>query len=146
MPGDGSVITGVHHINLLVRDLDAAVARYSAALGIDAFEWGELPERGVRTARFKAGQSWIVLVQPTDPQSVPGRHLARHGEGLFLLSLGVDSLASAREAVLAGGGAFLQDTPRSGLEGWQVLDLDPAAFAGAILQLTEESSAANDSK
>ena len=138
--GGGALLTRVHHINLLVRDLDAAVARYRDALGIGSFEWGELPQRGVRTARFRAGESWIVLVQPTDPDSVPGRHLALHGEGLFLLSLGVDSLASAREQVLAGGGAFLQDEPRSGLEGWQVLDLDPAAFSGASLQLTEEKA------
>ncbi|WP_165954402.1 VOC family protein [Seongchinamella unica] len=140
------MLTRVHHINLLVRDLDAAVARYRAAFAIARFEFGDLPERGVRTARFRAGESWIVLVQPTDPDSVPGQQLAAHGEGLFLLSLGVDSLASARETVLAGGGAFTQDKPRTGLEGWQVLDLDPALFSGALLQLTEEKPTDFDSE
>jgi len=139
------MLTRVHHVNLLVRDLDAAVERYRSTLAVTRFEFGDLPERGVRTARFRAGESWIVLVQPTDPDSVPGQHLAAHGEGLFLLSLGVESLDSAREIVLAGGGTFTQDNPRTGLEGWQVLDLDPAVFSGAILQLTEEKSTDYDS-
>ena len=88
----------IHHINLLVRDLDAAVRRYTNALGVEDWVFGELPGRGVRTARFRAGDSWVVLVQPTDDSGVPGRHLAEHGEGLFLLSFGVAEL----DAVLAG--------------------------------------------
>jgi methylmalonyl-CoA/ethylmalonyl-CoA epimerase len=132
------MLTHVHHINLLVRNLDAAVAQYRAVLGIDHFEREALPGRGVLTARFRVGETWIVLVQPTDPEGVPARRLARHGEGLFLLSLGVGSLDAARDAVAAGGGAFSDAAPRAGLDGWRVLDLDPACVGGALLQLTEE--------
>ena len=46
-------------------------------------------------------------------------------------------LADASAAVEAGGGA-LSSVPRTGLDGWQVVDLDPACFAGASLQLTQE--------
>jgi len=132
------MLNRIHHLNLLVRDLDAAVERYRAALGVDSFEYGDLEQRGVRTARFRAGESWIVLVQPTDPDGEPGKHLAAHGEGLFLLSFGVDDLAPARAAVEAGGGQLLNQAPRTGLAGWQLLDLDPQQFFGATLQLTED--------
>ena len=133
-----SLLKKVHHINLLVRDLEAAVARYGAAFGIEEFHWGELPERGVRTARFRAGESWVVLVQPTDPDSVPGRHLAEHGEGLFLLSFGVDGLNSARDHIARADPDAVPGEQRQGLEGWQVLDLDPGQFNGALLQLTAD--------
>ncbi len=132
------MLKNVHHINLLVRDLDAAVAQYRSVLGIDRFEREALPGRGALTARFRIGDTWIVLVQPVDPEGVPGRHLAQHGEGLFLLSLGVDSLDAAREGVVAGGGAVDGAGPRGGLDGWRVLDLDPGCLAGAPLQFTED--------
>ncbi len=131
------MISSVHHINLIVRDLDAAVSRYRDALNISQFQFGELPARGVRTARFRAGETWVVLVQPTDENSVPGRHLARHGEGLFLLSFGVDSLDATRRCVEQSGAAVVDHEPRTGLDGWQVLDLDAEDFFGAQLQLTQ---------
>ena len=95
------MLKNVHHINLLVKDLDVAVQRYQQTLGISEMLFGDLAQRGVRTARFQVGDTWIVLVQPTDPDGVPGRHLAEHGEGLFLLSLEVESLTGA--GGLAGG-------------------------------------------
>jgi methylmalonyl-CoA/ethylmalonyl-CoA epimerase len=124
----------VHHINLLVRDLDTAVERYRSALAVQDFIFAELPTRGVRTARFKVGQSWIVLVEPVDPDGVPGRHLAEHGEGLFLLSLEVDELTPAIERCDSAGAVVATDT-RKGLEDWEVIDLDPGYFMGAALQL-----------
>lgn len=133
------MFNGIHHINLLVRDLDLSVARYRQVLGINTFELAELTERGVRTARFRVGETWLVLVQPTDPDGIPGRHLEAHGEGLFLLSLGVDSLDQARSEITARGGQFTSAAPRRGLDDWQVLDLDDEQFFGASLQLCEES-------
>lgn len=130
----------VHHINLLVKDLEAAVAQYQSAFAIETFEYGDLSGRGVRTARFKAGDTWIVLVQPTDPEGAPGRQLAAKGEGLFLLSFEVDSLESASQHITDNTNGLSPTPPREGLNGWQVRDLAPEAFHGANLQITEESS------
>ncbi len=132
------MITKVHHINILVRDLQLAVSRYQAAFAIEHFEYGDLPERGVKTARFRAGESWIVLLEPIDAEGVPARHLAEHGEGLFLLSLGVDSMDKSRSHIDSSGGGVIDASERFGLDGWKVLDLDPNTFSGAVLQLTED--------
>ena len=133
------MFTHIHHVNLLVRDLDRAMARYRDLLAIDSFEVADLPARGVRTARFRVGESWLVLVQPTDPDGVPGRHLAEHGEGLFLLSLGVESLASATRTISSRGGRFTADAPRDGLDGWRIIDLETEQFFGITLQICEEN-------
>ena len=114
--------------------------RYRQTLGVSDMVYGELSQRGVRTARFQVGATWIVLVQPTDPDGVPGRHLAAHGEGLFLLSLEVDSLAQAVNDISARGGQFVSEQPRQGLEDWQVVDLDPEQFFGVQLQLVEHAA------
>ena len=130
-----SLLGKVHHINFLVKDLDAAVARYEAWFGI-AFEDRErLEGRGVNIARFKAGETWIVLVQPTDPDGIPGRHLAEHGEGFFLISYEVEDLDGAMTRIRQAGGGFTAEQPRAGLEDWQVVDLDPETTLGTTIQL-----------
>jgi methylmalonyl-CoA/ethylmalonyl-CoA epimerase len=102
--------------------------------------YGDLSQRGVRTARFRVGETWIVLVQPTDSEGVPGRHLEEHGEGLFLLSFEVDSVADTVSEIKARGCQFRAEQPRQGLEDWRVVDLDPEQFFGVQLQLVEQAA------
>lgn len=130
------MLKGLHHLNFVVRDLDAAVAAWERVLGLPPALREDLPARGARTARFRIGESWLVLLQPTDPGGAPGRHLAQHGEGFFLLSFAVDDLEAATQRVQAQGGRAI-GSPRAGLGGWQVQDIGaPALGAGAaIVQL-----------
>ncbi len=129
------MIRSLHHLNFIVRDLDAAIPAWERLLGLTVARRDELPERGVIAARFRIGDTWLVLVQPTRDDSVPGRFLAERGEGFFLLSLGVPSLADELQRL--GDGAF-SSPARTGADGWQVRDLDPALANGVQLQLTEE--------
>jgi methylmalonyl-CoA/ethylmalonyl-CoA epimerase len=117
--------TRIHHINFVVRDLDAACRRFERLLGVEPFERIDHPPRGSTIARTRVGESWLVLVCPHDPESVPGRHLAEHGEGFFLLSVGTDELPA-------------ETATRPGIDGWKVADVGEAW--GAILQLTEDST------
>ena len=76
------MIKNIHHINFLVTELNRGIERFEK-LGLGPFHRDPLPNRGVETARAKVGATWLVLVQPTDPNGAPGRHLAEHGEGFF---------------------------------------------------------------
>ena len=125
----------IHHLNFIVRELDAAIPVWERLLGCSVARRDELNERGVISARFRLGDTWLVLVQPTRDDSVPGRYLATHGEGFFLLSLGVESLAG--EAARIGDEAFAGPV-RAGADGWQVRDLDPTLLHGVQLQLTQD--------
>lgn len=111
--------SSIHHINFVVRNLGEACARFERELGLPPFELVDHSPRGARVARTRVGDSWLVLVAPYDPASVPGRHLEQHGEGFFLLSLGVDELAN----------------PRAGILDWRVEDV--GELHGAQFQLTE---------
>jgi len=133
------MINGIHHINFLVRDLEAGVAHYKQFLGVSEVFYGDLAGREVRTARFRIGDAWWVLVQPTTTDSVAARHLEQHGEGFFLISLGVDSLDDAMAEVKSAGGEFTSQEPRQGLADWQVIDLNAEQFFGAQRQRCESS-------
>ena len=132
------MLTGVHHINFLVADLDAAIQRYKDLFDLDSIEVESLPERGVLTGRFELAGVWIVLVQPVDEGSEPARVLRQQGEGVFLVSFAVDDLENARE-VLVGKGAISESAQaRDGLLNWRVIDLNSESVFGAAIQLTEE--------
>lgn len=131
-------ISGIHHINFLVRDLDEAEARYRQLLGLGPALRGELPGRGVLTARFRLGDSWLVLVQPTGDEGEPARMLREQGEGFMLLSLSVDDLDAALADTRAAGGEV--GAERSGLQGWRIADLAVTDTYGAQLQFCEDNN------
>lgn len=130
----------VHHINFLVSDLEQASSRYRSIFGVEPGKIEFLPERGVKVARFRLDNVWIILVQPTDPDGMPARHLASEGEGFFLMSFQVDDIESAAALVKKQGGRVLDETPRHGLDDWKVVDIDPRDTFGARFQLLESSA------
>lgn len=134
------MIKRVHHINFLVRDLDKAISRYQELLGMAISQRDELPERGVKLARVRLGETWIVLVQPTDSTGIAADHLKRHGEGFFLISYQVeDVVAAARKASMHG--AISPDVePRRGLDDWLVLDLPADELFGVSSQLVQTAN------
>lgn len=133
------MIKRIHHINFIVKDLNNALPRYKLLFGdpVGAVEF--LPQRGVKLARFKVAETWLILVQPLDDEGVAARHLEKHGEGFFLISCQVDDVRKAAERVAAQGIEVLDQQPRQGLDDWQVMDLNPDDLFGADFQLLESA-------
>ncbi len=131
-------VTGIHHINFLVRDLDEAEQRYRSLLGLGPAIRDELAGRKVKTARFRLGDTWLVLVQPTSEDGEPARRLREHGEGFFLISFGVEDLEDAVKRVQMAGADF-SGPARQGLDDWKIIDIAQQHSFGAQLQFTEES-------
>src|SRR5210317_681325 len=111
-------VSGVHHINFVVCDLDSAEQRYRQLLRLEPAIREDLPARGVRTARFRLGDVWLVLVQPLSDTGEPARHLREQGEGFFLISFAVNDLDAAVSELQHRGKSFTSETPREGLQGW----------------------------
>jgi methylmalonyl-CoA/ethylmalonyl-CoA epimerase len=132
-----AVLNCIHHINFIVADIAIAVEAYQRTLGLGPFEFEELPERGVATARARIGDAWIVLVSPYDENSIAGRHLKNHGEGFFLMSFGVDNLDRALTELAQRGATPINTSVRSGILGWRVADLETEDRLGISFHLTQ---------
>jgi len=132
-----SVLKCIHHINFIVADLDTAVDAYQRMLGLGPFEYEELEERDVATARVRIGDAWIVLVSPRSNDSAAAHYLEIHGEGFFLMSFGVDNLEQAMTELTRKGSLPADTKTRMGVLGWQVADLDTEDSLGARFHLTE---------
>jgi methylmalonyl-CoA/ethylmalonyl-CoA epimerase len=131
------MLDSVHHINILVRDLERARARFSQAMGVEFGPTETLAARGAVATRARIGATWLVLVQPTDPAGVPGQRLAARGEGVFLISFGVADLDAAIASLAARGVACTSSEPRRGLDDWRVIDTVLGGEFGVDLQLCE---------
>lgn len=134
------MIKRIHHINFIVRDLEKALPRYKVLFGDPVSESESLPQRGVKLARFKVGETWLILVEPVDDEGLPAKYLKQHGEGFFLISCQVDDVRKSAGIVSSEGIDVLDPFPRQGLDDWQVMDLSPADLFGVDFQLVESSS------
>jgi methylmalonyl-CoA/ethylmalonyl-CoA epimerase len=133
------MIKRIHHINFIVKDLDKALRRYRVLFGEPFSEPEMLPQRGVKLARFKVGETWLILVQPMSEEGIPAQYLKDHGEGFFLISCQVDDVRAAADLVASGGISVLDKQPRQGLDDWQVMDLSREDLFGADFQLVESA-------
>jgi methylmalonyl-CoA/ethylmalonyl-CoA epimerase len=134
--------TRIHHVNFVVNDLEEAMARFERTLGVGPFQVIDHRPRGARVARTRVGESWLVLVSPYDPASVPGRYLAEHGEGFLLLSLGYEDIVQQLERLEANGIDVIDQAPRQGILDWRIADIGD--LHGANMQLAKDSLADRD--
>ena len=135
MTGPG--VRRIHHIDFVVRDLDRAVEQYRKLFGLEPEPKESLPERGIDLVRFKVGETWLILVQPTGDDGPVAAYLEEHGEGYFHLAFEIDDLESAVRGMTDRGVALRDPAPRTGLEGWKLLDIEPEQTSGALMQLVE---------
>ena len=131
-----SAVQSVHHINFVVRELQPQVQYLQSLLECEPI-LEDLPARHVKTARFLLSGVWIVLVQPTSTEGEVARILAERGEGMFLLSLNVESLDESIEKLCQQGIYPDNKGKRQGLDNWAIQDLDCPDALGPVLQLCQ---------
>src|SRR5438093_10394559 len=72
-------------LTVVVRDLDAAVERFTEVFGLTVHRRGESEEFGFKNAILPTVIGHIELLQPTDPTKPVGRVLEKHGERASLV-------------------------------------------------------------
>ncbi len=127
----------IHHIAIVVRDLDAALALYRDALGLEMTERREEPEEGVEIAFLPAGEGEIELLRPMDAESGVARFLEKHGEGLHHVCLAVEDVEAAMERLREAGAQLLSDEPRVNGRGIRYVFVHPKSTHGVLLELYE---------
>lgn len=110
----------VNHVGVRVRDLDAAQRFYEAlgfaeALRMDVPDepMGRLlrvdPPAGLAVRYLTHGTFVLELLAFSEHEPAPNER-AMTDAGLTHISIGVDDLGAAKQAVVEGGGSVLEDT------------------------------------
>jgi methylmalonyl-CoA/ethylmalonyl-CoA epimerase len=129
------------HIGIAVSDLDAALAFYRDALGLDISVEHEVPTEAVRVRFVPVGGPALELLQATAPDSTIGRFLARRGPGLHHITLRVDDLQGTLDRLKARGVRLIDESPRAGAHGSRVAFIHPSSTQGVLVELTERGQA-----
>jgi GTPase len=127
----------IDHLGVAVRSIEAALGFYQEQLGMQVTLREAVPHEKVNVAMLPAGGPRIELLEPTDPESVIGRFLAKRGEGLHHVALRVPDLNAAVER-LRKAGARLLNEPQTGAGGHRYVFVHPASTGGVLLELIEE--------
>jgi methylmalonyl-CoA/ethylmalonyl-CoA epimerase len=127
-----------HHIDYVVRDFARAVAVYQKMFQIQIEPETRFDERGVELAWFSLDGIRIILVSPTRADSPVQKFLDEHGESFFHIASQVDDLDAATEHFQHNSIEMVSDQKRSGVEIWDIIDLDLKETFGVFTQLIEK--------
>src|SRR5688572_28585547 len=83
------------HVGIAVRDLDASLAFFRDALGLDVELPEEVPSQHVRAQFVATGPSSLELLQATSADSPIAKFVERRGPGLHHITLRVDDIRAA---------------------------------------------------
>ncbi len=129
------------HIGIAVDDLDAALAFYTDALGLEVDATEDVPSQGVRAHFVRVGSAALELLEATTDESPIRRFVTRRGAGIHHITLRVDDIAAALARLKARGVRLIDETPRDGAEGALVAFVHPSSAHGVLVELKQERSA-----
>ena len=124
----------IDHIAIAVKDLDTAVDTFTDNFGFPISRKGAVPMLNIERAFLDIGDASLELFQPTGDQNPITKFLNERGEGMYLLSLEVDDLQTAADALAAKGiKVSVQALP----DGMKLGFVSPKNAHGVLLQLIE---------
>ncbi len=130
----------LHHVGIVVDDLDVAEARYHA-LGFSDGERFAVPEQAIEAIVFRAGDGgWVELISPTDPDGPIARYMAKRGEGMHHVAYRVDDIVAELDRLKAAGVRLIDETPLQGTHGWTIAFIHPEATNGVLTELVQVGS------
>ncbi len=125
------------HIGIAVGDIDAALAFYRDALGLEVEAPEEVQSQRVRAHFVPVGQSSLELLEATAPDSAIAKYIDKRGPGIHHITLRVENIAAALAQLKQRGVRLVDDEPRPGAEGALVAFIHPSAAHGVLVELKE---------
>jgi len=139
------VIKKVHHVGVVVRDLEQAMRFYRDTLALPVHKTETIIDQGVRAALLTLGDSEIELLEPIVPDTGIARYLEGRGEGLHHVCFEVDDVERDLLALKMKGTELVDQQTRIGIAG-RICFLHPSAMDGTLVELcqpiTDEAQAA----
>ena len=126
----------VHHVAVVVRDLEVALSFYRDTLGLIVEQVQPIAHDRVTIAFLPIGDTRLELVQPDDDTTGVARFLASKGEGFHHVCFEVPHIAEALTRLAIDGVELIDTVPRKGAEG-PVAFLHPRSSHGVLIELIE---------
>ncbi len=113
------MITGIHGINIAVKNLATAIECYENLLGVQSTPLNEedfaFPH--LSGAQLNINGFRINLIATSNADNSVGKFLDRNGEGVFLVSIGVNQIDEDINSLREKGIKIILDNPVTGTFG-----------------------------
>lgn len=130
-----SPVKSIHHVAVVVSDLEAALHFWRDSLGIAVHELRDVPAEKSQIAFLPLGGAEIELVRPTTEDSGLAKYLAKRGPGMHHVCLEVDDLPALLEKLKAEGVRLINEEPRLAADGKQYAFIHPESTGGVLVEL-----------
>jgi methylmalonyl-CoA epimerase len=134
------------HIGIAVGDLNAALAFYRDALGLEIEAPEDVVSQRVRARFVPVGGASLELLEATSPDSPIAKYVERRGPGLHHITLRVEDIAGALAQLKRRGARLIDERPRPGAEGSLVAFVHPSSAHGVLVELKQASPKLADAR
>lgn len=128
----------VHHLAVVVDDLEHSLGFWRDALGLTVTEVRDVPAEASQVAFLPAGETEIELVRPTNADSGLARFLAKRGPGLHHICLAVPDLRASLQRLADRGVRLVQAEPKVGADGRLYAFVHPESTGGVLVELYQD--------
>jgi methylmalonyl-CoA/ethylmalonyl-CoA epimerase len=136
----------IDHVGVAVPDLDAAIAFYRDAFGMQLVHEETNTDQGVREAMVAVGDpsdptgGCVQLLAPLDGTSTIAKFLDRNGPGLQQVAYRVTDVDRVSAVLRERGLRLLYDEPRRGTANSRINFVHPKDAGGVLVELVEPAS------
>jgi LAO/AO transport system kinase len=130
--------TRLDHLGIAVKSI-AEAKKFYATLGLHIAQEETVEHEQVKTAMLPLGDTRIELLEPTAEDSVIGRYLAKHGEGVHHIAVRVPDIAAAMAAMRSAGVRLADEQIKTGAGGHRYFFVHPKNTGGVLLEIVSSS-------
>lgn len=130
----------IDHIAIAVSSMDDALATFKSLYGLEPDHTEEIGSDKVSEAMLPIGNTYLQLLQPSDPESTVAKFIEKRGEGLHHIAIRVADLEATLAHLKDQGAELLDEVPRIGGGGHRVAFVHPKTTNGILIELVEHTS------
>jgi len=130
-------VKNIHHVAIVVEDIEAALTFWVEALGLELSHLEEIDSQESRVAFLPVGDSEIELVQPTGDDSGVARYLKKRGGGMHHICVEVEDLQASLSYLKSKDVQLIHEEPQKREDGKLFAFIHPDSTQGVLLELYE---------
>lgn len=128
------MITKIHHVGIVVRDLEEAYGFYRDTLGLCVSKEDTVVDQGVKAALMPVGHSEIELLEPIREGTGIAKFLESRGGGMHHLCFETDDIDAELGRLKGIDTPLIDETARAGLAG-MIAFLHPKCTHRTLIEL-----------
>ena len=133
------MISGVNHLGIAVRDLDASAALFQKIFRVEHLHRERVEAQGVEVASFKVGDVLIELTAATNADSPIAKFIEKRGEGIHHVAFTTDAVNDELARLGGEGVQLINQTAERGAHDMLIAFLHPKSTNGVLMELCEPS-------